>query len=107
MKKAHEFYYLICIVRFSKYPSAEIIENANASIVIKILDNYKQIHGVPRSLRTDQARYLIGKQEKKICTKNIITLITNPANDHRAIGLVEPLVSSIKQRPACIKEAYK
>ena len=39
--------------------------------------------------------------------KNNITLIPAPANDHRAIGLVERLFGTIKQRLACIKEANK
>ena len=36
-----------------------------------------------------------------------ITLIPAPANDHRAIGLLERLISTIKQRLACIKEANR
>ena len=43
-----------CINRFSKYPSAEIFDNANASNVFKFLDKNIQIHGVPRSLLIDQ-----------------------------------------------------
>ena len=39
--------------------------------------------------------------------KNDFTLIPAPANDHRAISLVERLISTIKQRLACIKEANK
>ena len=39
--------------------------------------------------------------------KNNITLIPAPVNDHRAIGLVERLISTIKQRLACIKEGNK
>ena len=46
--------------------SAEIFENANPSNVIKFLDNNKQFHGVLRSLRTDQARGLIGNQLKTL-----------------------------------------
>ena len=84
---------------------AEIFDNANASNVIKILDNYIHIHGVPRSLRIDQARCLIENQIKIFCTKDNINPIPSPANDHRAIGLVERLISTIKQRLACIKEA--
>ena len=41
-----------------------MFENANASNVIKFLDNYIHAHGVPRSLRIDQARCLIGTQAK-------------------------------------------
>ena len=35
--------------------------------------------------------------------KNNITLIPAPANGHRAIGLVERLFSTIKQRLECIE----
>ena len=106
-EKENEIYILNCIDRFSKYPSAEIFDNANASNVIKFLDNYIHTHGVPRSLRIDQARCLIGTQVKNFCTKSNITLIPAPAKDHRAIGLVERLISTLKQRLACIKEANK
>ena len=63
-EKEHEIYILTCIDRFSKYPSAELVDNANVLNLIKFLDNYIQIHGVPRSLRIDQARCLVGNQEK-------------------------------------------
>ena len=45
-EKGHGIYILTCIDRFSKYPSAEIFDNANASNVIKFLDNCIQNHGV-------------------------------------------------------------
>ena len=106
-EKEHEIYILTCIDRFSKYPFAEIFENAKALNVIKILDNYLHTQGVPRSLGIDQARCLIGYQVKNFCTKNNITYIPAPANDHRAIGLVERFISTIKQRLACIREANK
>ena len=35
-EKEHEIYILTCIDRFSKYPSAEVFENANASNVIEL-----------------------------------------------------------------------
>ena len=68
-EKEHEIYILTCIDRFSKYPSAEIFENANASNVIKFLDKYIHTHGVPRSVRIDQARCLIGNQVKNFSKK--------------------------------------
>ena len=93
-EKEHEIYILTRIDIFSKYPSAEIFENANESKVIKFLDNYIHTHGVARFLRIDQAHCLIGNHVKNFCTKNNITLIPAPANDHRAISLVERLIST-------------
>ena len=46
-EKGHEIYILTCMDRISKYTSAETFANANTYIVIKFLDNYIQIHGVP------------------------------------------------------------
>ena len=106
-EKDHEISILTCINRFSKYPSAEIFDNANASNVIEFLDNYIHIQGVPRSLRIYQAHCLTGNQVKKFCVKNKITLLPAPSNDHRAKGLVKRLISTIKHRFACIKEANK
>ena len=40
----------------------------------------------------------------KTCNKNNIEVIEAPVNDNRAIGLVERLIQSIKNRLACIKE---
>ena len=64
MKKIMKFIFLTCIDSFSKNTSAEIFDNANASSVIKFLDNYIHIYGVPRSFRIDQAHCLIGNQVK-------------------------------------------
>ena len=61
-EKDREIYILTCNDRFSKCPSAKIYDNANASNVIKFLDKYIQVQGVPRPLRRDQARCLIGNQ---------------------------------------------
>ena len=68
-EKGHEYYILARIDRFSKHPSAEIFYKASAYNVIKFLDNYIQIHGVPRSLRIDQARCLLGNPLKKFLHK--------------------------------------
>ena len=106
-EKEHEIYILTCIDRFSKNPSAELVDNASASNIIKFLDNYIPVHGVPRSLRIDQARCLIVNQVKNFCMKNNITLIPAPATDLRAIRIIERLIGTIKQRLACIKEANK
>ena len=60
MKKNQDIRFLACIDRFSKYPTAEVFDKANSPNVIKFLDEYVQIYGVPRNMRLDQARCLIG-----------------------------------------------
>ena len=102
-EKDQDIYFLACIDRFSKYPSVEVVDKANGPNIIKFLDDYIQIHGVPRNIRLDQARCLIGYKVKNFCKQHNINVITAPANDHRAIGLVERLIQTIKRRLGCMK----
>ena len=102
-EKDEDIHFLACIDRFSNYPTVEVIEKANGSNVIKFLDEYIHIHGVPRNIRLDQARCLIGYEVKNFCKQHNINIITAPANDHRAIGLVERLIQTIKRRLSCMK----
>ena len=81
----------------------EVLDKANGLNVIKFLDDYIHIHGVPRNVRLDQARCLIGYKVKNYCKQHNINIITAPANDHRAIVLVEHLIQTIKRRLGCIK----
>ena len=97
-------YFLTAIDRFSKYPTVYIYDKANGPNVLKLLDMYIETHGIPRSIRLDQAKCLVGKQAKIFCNKNNIEIIEAPVNDHRAMGLVERLIQTIKNRLACIKE---
>ena len=53
----------------------------------------------------DQARCQTGHRIKTFCNQNKIQLIEAPIHDHRAIGLVERLIQTIKNRLACIKTA--
>ena len=65
---------------------------------------YLENHGIPRSIRLDQAKYLIENQEKTFGNKNNIESIEASVNHHRAIDLVERLIQTIKNRLACVKE---
>ena len=65
---------------------------------------YIENHGIPRSIRLNKAKCLVGNQVKTFCNKNKIDIIEGPVNDHGAIGLVERLIQTIKNRLACTKE---
>ena len=90
--KSSRYLFTACIDRFSKFPSVEVFDKANGPNVLKFLDDYIQIHGVPRNIRLDQAHFLIGYKVKNFCKQHNINTLTAPANDHRAIGLVERLI---------------
>ena len=65
---------------------------------------YIENHGIPRSVRLDQVKCLVGNQVNTFCIENNIDIIEAPVNDHRAIGLVEIFIQTIKNKLACIKE---
>ena len=102
-EKGIEQYFITSIDRYSKYPTAEIVNNASGTNVIKFLNQYMYQHGVPRTIRLDQARCFTGKKFEIFCTENNITPIYAPANDHRAIGLVERIIQTIKRQLSCMK----
>ena len=45
-----DIHFLACIDRFSIYLTVEIFDKNNGPNVIKLLDEYIQIHGVPRNI---------------------------------------------------------
>ena len=98
-----EVYFLACIDRFSKFSTAEVFDTANADKILNLLQEYVLLHGIPRSIRLDQARCQTGNQIKSFCSQNNIQLIEAPIHGHRAIGLVELLIQTIRNRLACIK----
>ena len=106
-EKNQEIYFLACIDRFSKFPTAEVFDRANADNILKFLQEYVLLHGITRSIRLDQSRCQTGQQIKAFCSQNNIQLIEAPIHDHRAIGLVERLIQTIKNRLACIKTAAR
>ena len=102
-EKDIEQFLLTSVDTYSKYPTAEIISNASGTNVIKFLKKYIYNHVVPRSIGLDQDRCFTGKKFEAFCTENNITPIYAPANDHRAIGLVERLIHTIKRQLSCMK----
>ena len=102
-EKGIEQYFITSIDRYSKHPTVEIVKNASGQNVIKFLNSYIYHHGVPRTIRLDHARCFTGKKFETFCTENNITPIYAPANDHRAIGLVERIIQTIKRQLSCMK----
>ena len=105
-EKGNEVYFLAAIDHFSNHPTACIYDKAKGPNVLKFLKKHIE-NGVPRSIRLDKAKCLVGNQVKTFCyniIKKNIDIIETPVNDHRAIGLVERLIQTIKNRLACIKE---
>ena len=60
-EKNREVYFLACIDRFSKFPTAGIFDRAKANNILKFPQVYVLLHGIPCSIRLDQARCQTGK----------------------------------------------
>ena len=58
-EKDQNIHFFACIDRFFKYPTVEVFDKANGPDVIKFLDEYIQIHGVPQNIGLDQGLCLI------------------------------------------------
>ena len=73
-EKDKDIYFLACIDRYSKYPTVRIFEKANGTNVVKFLRIYAYTHGIPRTIRLDQATCLVGKQVTNYCNENNIDI---------------------------------
>ena len=52
-EKGKKVFILVAVDRFSKFPSALLTKNTGSKKVVKFLEAYIRIHGIPNSIRTD------------------------------------------------------
>ena len=95
-------YILVTVDRLSRFPHAETFNNCNTNTAIECLENYCRLHGIPRSIRCDQAQAFKAKEFELFCKNRNIKLILAPAGDHRGTGMVERLIQTIKRRLAVL-----
>ena len=93
-----DVYILVAIDRFSRFPSAIVHPNCDTPTTINFLQKYCEFHGIPRNIRCDQAQTFKAKAFDLICKNKNIKLIFSPTHDHRARGMVERLIQTIKRR---------
>ena len=89
-------YILLCIDRFSKFPSAKITSSTSSNTVIDFLQDYFYHHGIPNSLRVDHASCFTSQDFILFCNFFNIKLIFCTVGDHRSNGLVDKLVHTVK-----------
>ena len=97
-EKNKESYILASVYRYSKYPHAKVYQNCDAETAIEYLDQYIKFHGIPRNIRCDQAQAFKLRQFEIYCKNNNVKLILAPVGDHRATGMIERLIQTIKRR---------
>ena len=89
---------LVCVDRFSKFPSSQITYSTSVKSIIGFLRENIVSHGIARTIRTDQGSGFISKEVREFCQEQNINRIFSPVGDHRATSLVERLVTTIKER---------
>ena len=94
----NDSYILASVDRFSRYPHAKVYHNCDTDTAIKYLEKYTKFHGIPRNIRCDQAQAFKSRQFEIFCNNHNIKLILAPAGDHRANGMIERLIQTIKRR---------
>ena len=95
-------YILVTVDRLSRYPHAEVFNNCDSKTAIEYLDSYFKVHGIPRSIRCDQAQAFKAREFEIYCKNKNTKLILAPAGDHRGTGMVERLIQTIKRRLAVL-----
>ena len=91
-------YILVTKNRYSRYPHAETYTNCDTDTAMSYLKEYIKFHGIPRSVRCDQAQAFKAKNFEIFCKDNKIRLILAPTGDHRGTGMVERLIQTKKRR---------
>ena len=60
---------LLCIDRYTKFPSAKIVNNTSTRNVISFLNDYCHLHGFPRKIRVDHGSCFLSHDLKNFCDK--------------------------------------
>ena len=95
-------YILVTVDRLSRFPHAETFYNCDTETAIGYLERNCKLHGIPRSIRCDQAQSFKAKEFDIFCKYKNMKLILAPAGDHRGTGMVERLIQTIKRRLAVL-----
>ena len=102
-EKGNEKYLLVAVDRFSKFVTIACTKSTTTKTLMKFVRQYVNLHGVPRRIRADQGSCFISKIFEDWCEDKNIEFIKAPVDDHRAIGLVERTIQTIRNRLACLK----
>ena len=91
------FYILLSMDRYSKWPAASFCTSTDGETAVKFLDQYIQLNGIPKIIRTDKATAFTGRLFRDFCKKHYIKLIYGTPYIHTPTGLVERGVRTLKE----------
>ena len=84
--------------RFSKWPAASLCKYTDGETAVKFIEQYIQLNGIPKTIRTDKATAFTGRLFRGFCKKkHYIKLIYGTPYIHTPTGLVERGVTTLKE----------
>ena len=73
---------LIAVDKNNRWPVAKICKNTNHETVISFLNEYMNVYGVPKQIKSDKGEAFISKEYIEICKTQNINRIYGTANLH-------------------------
>ena len=65
------FHILLSMDRFSKWPAASFFTSTDGETAIKFLEQYIQLNGIPKTIRTDKVTAFTGHLFRDFCKKTL------------------------------------
>ena len=91
------FYILLSMDRYSKWPAASLCKTTDGETATKFLEQYCNLNGIPKTIRTDKATAFTGRQFREFCKNKFIKLIKGTPYIHTPTGLVERGLRTLKE----------
>ena len=83
--------------RFSKWSAASFCKSTESQTVVKLLEQYIILNGIPKTIRTDKATTFTSRSFREFCKEHQIKLIYGTPYIHTPTGLVERGVITLKE----------
>ena len=91
------FHILLPMDRFSKWPAASFCTSTDRETALKFLEQYIELNGVTKTIRTNKATAFMGRLFGDFCKKHYIKPIYGTPYTHTPTGLVERGVITLKK----------
>ena len=89
-------YIVIVIDRNSRWPVAKVCKNTSHEPVITFLNEYINLYGIPKRIKSDKGGAFISNEYKELCQSHNINCEYGTPNLHNGTGLVERNIQSMK-----------
>ena len=96
-ERNRRFYILLSMDRFSKWPAASFCKSTDSQMAVKFLEQYVNLNGIPKTIRTDKSTAFTSRSLKEFCKGHQMKLIHGTPYIHTPTGLVERGVRTLKE----------